>query len=212
VRGHVWAPAQATQTPQGCVSPLALGSTSRPNLKALTPTSPQCENDNSCTCVDSSGRQLRRRRRDQEVELLERWAQQADQTLKSLPPPLQKHHNAKTKTAARAWARLGARSGATNTTRRFPSSNVGLLRPTKRRRPRPDPPRRVNDNSRTCVDKSGRQPGRHKRHKEVYLLRRRAPQATQTSAPLPPTITSTTTSTTTTHKGHELYLLGRAGV
>ena len=131
---------------------------------------------------------------------------------------------------------------------------LSVLTPTS-----PQAPQRENDNSRTCVGKPGRQAGRRKRHKEVYLLGCWAPQADQTSTssprpattrkrqqPLvrgrawaparalqtpqggvppwalgsssPPTIdvltpdTSAPTSTTTTHKGHEPYLLGRAGV
>ena len=67
--------------------------------------------------------------------------------------------DAKTTTAARAWASLGAGLGAPNATRRSTSLGVGLLRPSNHPRPHPRqliqppqaPPRRVQDTSRTCL-------------------------------------------------------------
>jgi len=116
----------------------------------------------------------------------------------NLHVPTPTRHTAKTTTAERAWARLGARPGAANATRRCTSLGVGLHRPTKPPRPHPDAPHRENDNSRTCVGTPGRPPGRHKRHKEVYLLGRWAPQAEEYSASSPPPLHKRHNAKTTT--------------
>jgi len=166
------------------------------------PDAPHREKDNSCTCVGTPGRPPGRRKRHKEVYLLGHWARQADEHSASSPPPRHKRHNASATTVAQAWASLGASPGAASATRRCTSLGVGLLRPTKPPCPRPDPPQRENDNSRSCVGELRRQPGRRKRHKEVYLLGRWAPQALQPSTSSSPTITSAPTSTTTTQKGH----------
>jgi len=125
------------------------------------------------------------------------WALGSSSRRKHLTPR-HKRHNASATTVAQAWASLGASPGASNATRRCTSLGAGLHRPTRHPRPHPDAPHRENDNSRTCVGKPGRQPGRRKRHKEVYLLGRWAPQAGEHSESSPPHLHKRHNAQTTT--------------
>jgi len=98
------------------------------------PNAPHRENDNSRTCESASGRQPGHHKRHKEAYLIGIWARQADYHSASSLPPLRKRQTAKTTTTARAWASLGTRSGAANTTRRGTPLGVGLLRPTSSQR------------------------------------------------------------------------------
>ena len=170
VRGRAWARARAPRTTPGGVPPWALGSTSRPNINFLTPTSRQA------------------------------WGYSGRRNLHVLSPTSPQAQQREKTTAARAWAIQGASPGAASATRKCTSLGVGLLRHTKPQRPHPDAPQRENDNSRTCVGEPGSQPGRHELHKEVYLLGRWAPQALHPFTSSPPTITSAPARATTTQK------------